>query len=99
MATEDRVSAPSEKKTGMPKREIQWPNTPAKWIELLGTPLTILIAVSGLLWGVYQFNAQQQSDSQKAVQQQQLTRQQENAAQQAVLNQQRQNILDTYLDR
>ena len=83
----------------IPKRESQWPNTPAKWIELLGTPLTILIAVSGLLWGVYQFNAQQQSDSQKAVQQQQLTRQQEAANAAQALDQQRQTTLDTYLDR
>jgi Pentapeptide repeats (8 copies) len=83
----------------IPKRESQWPNTPAKWIELLGTPLTILIAVSGLLWGVYQFNAQQQSDSQKAVQQQQLTRQQEAENTAQALDQQRQTTLDTYLDR
>ncbi len=88
LAIKDKGSVLSEEKTGMPKRESQWPTTPAKWIELLGTPLTILIAVSGLLWGVYQFNAQQQ-----------LTRQQEAANQQQVLDQQRQTTLDTYLDR
>jgi Pentapeptide repeats (8 copies) len=65
----------------------------------LGTPLTILIAVGGLLWGVYQFDAQQQSDSEKALQQQQLTQLQEAANQQRVIDQQRENTLDTYLDR
>ena len=91
MATEDKVPVPSEEKIGMPKRESQWPTTPAKWVELLGTPLTILIAVSGLLWGVYQFNAQQQSDSQKTVQQ-------EMANQKLALDQERQTTLETYLN-
>jgi uncharacterized protein YjbI with pentapeptide repeats len=74
MATEDKGLVPSEKNTGMPKRRSKWPNTPAKLIKLLGTPLTILIAVFGLLWGVYQFNIQQQSaQQQQLAQQQQVT--------------------------
>lgn len=101
-------------KTESTLEKSEWPTTPAKWIELLGTPLTILVtivvAAATLLWGVYQFNAQQQSASQNAVLQQQLTREQEaasaqmqatqeaaNAAQ--ALDQQRQTTLDTYLDR
>jgi Pentapeptide repeats (8 copies) len=59
--------------------------------QIIGV-LAIPIAIAGLLWGVYQFNAQQ-------VQQQQLTRQQEEVTQKQVLDQQRQTTLDTYLDR
>jgi uncharacterized protein YjbI with pentapeptide repeats len=99
MATEDKVSESSEEKMRTPKRNSNWPDIPADWIKLLATPLTILIAAATLFWSVYQFNAQQQSDSQKAVQQQQLTLQQEASNQQQVLDQQRQTTLDTYLDR
>jgi Pentapeptide repeats (8 copies) len=76
----------------IPKHKSEWPTTPAKWIELLGTPLTILITVLGFLWGVYQFNAQQLATAQM-----QATQEAANAAQ--ALDQQRQTTLDTYLDR
>ncbi len=74
-------------------------NAVSNFFKTWATPLTILIAVAGLLWSVYQFNAQQQSNNQMAVQQQQLTRQQEEAAQQQALDQHRQTTLDTYFDR
>lgn len=76
----------------IPKHKSDWPTTPAKWIELLGTPLTILISVFGILWGVYQFNAQQLATAQM-----QATQEAANATQ--ALDQQRQTTLDTYLDR
>lgn len=92
MDTQDKEAVPSGEKIGMPKRESKWPDTPAKWIELLGTPLTILLAVSGLIWGVYQFNAQQVASTQ-------MQTAQEAASAAQALDQQRQTVLDTYLDR
>jgi uncharacterized protein YjbI with pentapeptide repeats len=62
------------------------------WIGAMATPLTILIAIAGLLWGVYQFNTQQ-LDNAKTQSMQEL----DNTAQS--LDQQRQTILDTYFDR
>lgn len=76
----------------IPNHKSEWPTTPAKWIELLGTPLTILISVIGILWGVYQFNAQQMATAQM-----QATQEAANAAQ--ALDQRHQATLDTYLDR
>ena len=90
--TEAKVAAPAEKKVEISKRKSDWPATPAKWIELLGTPLTILVALAGLLWGVYQFNAQQSATAQMQATQVALTQAQ-------ALDQQRQATLDTYLDR
>jgi uncharacterized protein YjbI with pentapeptide repeats len=91
-AIEAKVSVPSEKKVGMPKPESKWPTTPGKWIELLGTPLTILVAIAGLLWGVYQFNAQQSATAEMQATQVALTQAQ-------ALDQQRQATLVTYFDR
>jgi hypothetical protein len=101
VATEDKVPVSSEEKIRMPERKgtRKRVNSLAKFFKEWAIPLSILIAAATLLWSVYQFNEQQQSDSQKAVQQQQLTRQQEAANQRQVLDQQRQNTLDTYLDR
>jgi Pentapeptide repeats (8 copies) len=101
MATEDKGSVSSEEKIRKPERKgtRKKVNSLARFLKAWATPLSILIAAATLLWSVYQFNAQQQSDSQKAVQQQQLTRLQEMANQQHVLDQQRQTTLDTYLDR
>jgi uncharacterized protein YjbI with pentapeptide repeats len=79
-------------KLWIPKHKSEWPTTPAKWIELLGTPLTILISVLGFLWGVYQFNAQQSATTQMQATQVALTQAQ-------ALDQRRQTTLDTYFDR
>lgn len=76
----------------IPKHKSEWPTTPAKWIALLGTPLTILISVLGFFGGVYQFNAQQSATAQMQATQVAL-------AQVQALDQQRQATLDTYLDR
>jgi hypothetical protein len=93
-ATEDKVLVPSEKKAGMPKRKGKRKRSKslAKFFKGWATPLTILIAVAGLLWGVYQFNAQQLASTQ-------MQATQEAAFAAKLLDQQRQNILDTYLDR
>lgn len=52
------------------KRKSKWPDTPAKWIKLLATPLTLLFTVGGLFWSVYQFNAQQSANAAQALDQQ-----------------------------
>jgi Pentapeptide repeats (8 copies) len=94
MATEDKGPVSSEEKIRMPERKgkRKQVNSLARFFKVWATPLSIFIAAVTLLWSVYQFNAQQQSDSQKAVQQQ-------TANQQQVLDQQHQTTLDTYLDR
>ena len=94
MATEDKVSMPSEEKKGMPegKGKRKRSKSLAKFFKVWATPLTILIAVAGLLWGVYQFNAQQLTSAQ-------MQARQEAAIAAQTLDQQRQNILDSYLDR
>ncbi len=56
-----------------PKRKSKWPDTPADWISLLATPLTILSAVGGLLWSVIQFNAQQSASAAQALDQEHQT--------------------------
>jgi Pentapeptide repeats (8 copies) len=61
------------------------------WSEL-SKQLPILVTIVGLVWGIYQFNAQQAADTNL-----QAKQQAENAAQ--TLDQQRQSTLDTYLDR
>jgi Pentapeptide repeats (8 copies) len=43
------------------------------WIGALATPVTILIAIAGLLWGVYTFNTQQANDHLKSIDEQQQT--------------------------
>ena len=81
------------------KAKSGWPNTPAKWIKLLGIPLTILVAAFTLLFSVIQFNEQQAANN---------TLQKESANMQATqiavsvtqtVDQQQQTTLDTYLDR
>ncbi len=81
-----------KKKVWIPEHESEWPTTPAKWIELVGTPFTILVAIAGLLWGVYQFNAQQSATAQMQTAQLVETRSE-------ALDQQRQATLVTYFDR
>jgi len=104
-ATTTDVSVQSEQKVGMPKHNgvRKRMNPGAKffktWATPIGTIVAAIVAVSGFLFGVYQFNTQQQSASQNAVQQQQLTREQEAANAAQTLDQQRQATLDTYLDR
>jgi hypothetical protein len=54
MATKDKVPVPSEEKTGMPEHKgtRKRMNPLATFFKEWATPLTILIAVVGLLWGV-----------------------------------------------
>jgi uncharacterized protein YjbI with pentapeptide repeats len=111
MTAEVKGSVPSEKNTGTfvswhtlverPKREEKrkWTKALAKFFKVWATPLTVLIAIAGLLWGVYQFNAQQRTDSQTAVRQQNLALTQEASAQKQARDQQEQTTLDAYIDR
>lgn len=82
-----RTKANNEK-IGMRKRG----NLLARFFKVWATPLTILISVGGLLWGVYQFNAQQSASVLM-----QTTQEKASAAQ--TLDQQRQTTFDTYCDR
>ena len=101
MDTEDKVPVPSEEKTRMPEHKgtRKRMNPLATFFKEWATPLTILIAVVGLLWGVYQFNAQQAADQQKTLAQDRANLQQQQAQFANLQDQQRQTTFDTYIDR
>lgn len=84
------------------------------WWENLNTPVTVLLTLCGLLWGIIQFNDQQAASSAAATHQEKLSVQlqvtqqaasaQLQATQQAsgaaqALDQEHQITFDTYLDR
>jgi hypothetical protein len=75
MAIEDKGSVSSEEKIRMPERKStrKRVNSLARFLKAWAAPLSILIAATTLLWGVYQFKAQQQSDSQLVLDQQRQT--------------------------
>src|SRR2546430_12139252 len=83
MAEEDVGSSLSKEKTKMTIHNDKQKRGKSlgKFFKFWAAPLTILIAIGGLIWGVYQFNAQQAANQAQA------------------LDQQRQGILDTYVDR
>ena len=60
-----RRTEANNKKRGMREQG----NPFARFFKVWATPLSILIATATLLWSVYQFDAQQQSDRQKVLDQ------------------------------
>lgn len=100
MATEDKVSEPSEKKvkmsehTGKRKLGKSVRKFIKRWqtlITILVTLITVFVAIAGLLWGVYQFNTQQRTDNANILRQEQETQNLAN-------EQQQETTLQTYIN-
>ncbi len=105
MATDNKTVKVTEEyapNNSLIKQSIEYPpkKTKSEWVAWGAQVLAagaVIVAIAGLYLGYNQFNAQQQSANENALQDQQLTREQEKAAQLQALDQQQQTTLQNYV--